>query len=159
MFKNASHTPSFIVVVPCYKSGGSILNFFELVLKTYTRGVPNRTAIFQLYSKNGCFSRLHATSFTSCLSSQEAKGPISLSVNIADICIPSQIICDTDPKILDTFDVFQDHSLQSIWSMDLLDPFPSYLHHITFGRMNSLPSISIDLHVYLSEVSVCPLYP
>ena len=26
-------------------------------------------------------------------SSQEAKGPISLSANIADMCIPSQVIC------------------------------------------------------------------
>ena len=30
--------------------------------------------------------------------SQEAKGPISLSANIADMCIPSQIICDSDPQ-------------------------------------------------------------
>ena len=45
--------------------------------------------------------------------SQEAKGPISLSTNIAGMCIPSQIIRDSDPKILDTFDVFQDRSLES----------------------------------------------
>ena len=41
------HTHSFIVVISCYKSSGSILNFFELILKAYTRGAPNRTAIFQ----------------------------------------------------------------------------------------------------------------
>ena len=56
---------------------------------------------------------------------------------IADMCIPSRIICDSDPKILDTFDVFQDRFLQSIWGMDLLSPFPSYLHHIAFGRLKS----------------------
>ena len=39
-------------------------------------------------------------------SSQEAKGPINLSANIADMCIPSQIICDSDTKILDAFDIF-----------------------------------------------------
>ena len=43
--------------------------------------------------------------------SQEAKGPISLSANIADMCIPLQIICDSDPKILDAFNIFEDRSL------------------------------------------------
>ena len=45
--KNASHAPSYKDVVSCFKPRRSILNFFELILKTYTRGVPNRTAIFQ----------------------------------------------------------------------------------------------------------------
>ena len=47
MFKNASHALSFKVIVSCYKPSCSILNFFELVLKACTRGVPNRTTIFQ----------------------------------------------------------------------------------------------------------------
>ena len=38
----------------------------------------------------------------------------SLSENIADICIQSQIICDSDPKILDAFNIFEDHSVQTI---------------------------------------------
>ena len=46
--------------------------------------------------------------------SQEANGPISLSANITDMRIPSQIICDRDPKMLDAFDVFKDRSPQSI---------------------------------------------
>ena len=33
MFKSASNAPSFVVVVSCYYSCGSILNFFELILK------------------------------------------------------------------------------------------------------------------------------
>ena len=45
------------------------------------------------------------------ISSQEAKGLISLSANIADICIPSQLIYDSDTKILDAFDIFEDRSL------------------------------------------------
>ena len=69
-------------------------------------------------------------------SSQEAKGPISLSANIAGMCIPSQIICDSDPKILDTFDIFDDRSLQSIRSMDLFYPFPGYLYN-AFDRLKS----------------------
>ena len=36
MFKSASHALSFIFVVSCYKSSGSFLNFFELILKAYT---------------------------------------------------------------------------------------------------------------------------
>ena len=51
--------------------------------------------------------------------------------------IPSQIICDSDPNILDAFDIFEDRSIQSIWSMDLFDPFPCYLHHIAFDRLKS----------------------
>ena len=39
------------------------------------------------------------------------QGPISLSANIADMCIPSQVICDSDPKMLDVFDIFEDRSL------------------------------------------------
>ena len=39
------------------------------------------------------------------ISSQKAKGPISLGANIVDMCIPSQIICDSDPKILHTVDM------------------------------------------------------
>ena len=41
----------------------------------------------------------------------EAKGPIRISANTADVCILSQIICDSDPKILDAFDIFEDRSL------------------------------------------------
>ena len=39
---------------------------------------------------------------------------VSLSANIVDMFSSSQIICDSDPKILVTFDVFEDRSLQSI---------------------------------------------
>ena len=46
--------------------------------------------------------------------SQEVKGPISLCANIVDMCIPSQIICDSDHKIFDIFDIFKDRSLQRI---------------------------------------------
>ena len=86
MYKNASHAPSFKVIVSCYKPSGSILNFFELILKAYARGVPNRTT----YSRTGGTSPLYAASFLplvdkSKVSSQEAKGPISLSANIADV--------------------------------------------------------------------------
>ena len=33
LFNTASHTPSFIVIVRCYKSSGSILNFFRARLE------------------------------------------------------------------------------------------------------------------------------
>ena len=78
-------------VISCYKSSGSILIFFS----NYSWRVPDRTAIF---------SPLYAASFTSCGQAcidfvSGAKCPISLSANIADICIPSQIVGDSDPKI------------------------------------------------------------
>ena len=53
-------------------------------------------------------------------------------------CIPSQIICDSDPKILDAFNIFEHRSLdKSIWSMGLFDLFPCYLYHIAVDRLKS----------------------
>ena len=99
MFKNASHASSFKIIVSCYKPSRSILNFFELTLKAYTRGIPNRTTIFQDWAHQSFICRLFYLLWTRVkISSQEAKGPISLSANIADMCIPSQIICDSDPS-------------------------------------------------------------
>ena len=112
MFKNASQAPSFKVVASCYKTSRSSLNFFELILKAYTRGVPNRTTILQDWAHQSFICCLFYFVWTiSKISSQEAKGPISLSANIADMCIPSQIICDSDPKVLDAFYIFEDRSL------------------------------------------------
>ena len=114
MFKNASHTPSFMVVVSCYKSGFSILNVLELILRAYDRKVPNRTAIFQDWAHQSfvcCLLYFYGQAYI--ISSQGAKGPISLCSNtcIADICIPFQIVGDSDPKILDTFDVPPKYSI------------------------------------------------
>ena len=61
------------------------------------------------------------------ISCWEAMGPISLSANIADMYYSIANLCDSDPKILDTFDIFKDCSLQSIyiaWIFSLL--FGSY---------------------------------
>ena len=58
-------------------------------------------------------------------------------VQILLTCISSQIICYSDPKILDTFDIFEDCPIQGIRSMDLFDPFPCYLHHIASDRLKS----------------------
>ena len=112
MFKNASHAPSFKVIVSCYKPSRSILNFFELILKAYIRGVPNRTTIFQNWTHQSFMCCLFYLLWTSIKNlSQETKGPISLSANIADMCIPSQIICDSDTNLRDSFDSFEDRSL------------------------------------------------
>ena len=53
------------------------------------------------------------------------------------MCIPSQITCNCYSKVFNDFDVFKVSSLQSIWSMDLLDPFSCQLHHIAFDRLKS----------------------
>ena len=110
----------------------SILNFFELILKAYTRWVPNRTTIFEDWAHQ---------SFICCpfyLLWDKRKDFVSGSrlalVQTLLTCIPLQIICDSDPNILDAFDIFEDRSIQS---MDLFDPFPCYLHHIAFDRLKS----------------------
>ena len=119
MFKNASYAPSFKVIVSCYKPSRSILNFSELILKAYTRGVPNRTAIFQDWAHQSFICWLFYLLWTSVkISSQEANGPISLSANIVDMCIPSQIICDSDPPrylILSTFSRTVPSSVYEAW--------------------------------------------
>ena len=161
MFKNASHGPSFKVIVFCYKPSGSILNFFELILKAYTRGIPNRITMFQDWAHQSFICCLFYLLWTSVkISSQEAKSPISLRTNIAVMCILSQIICESDPMILHAFDIFEDRSLQSIWSMDLLDPFPCYLHHIAFDRLKShtpFPCPTSQL-IYIFPKCQCVLY-
>ena len=80
-------------VVSGYKPSHSILNFFELILKAYSQRIPNRTAIFQDWADQSFVCCLFYLLWTSVkISSQEAKGPISLSTNIADMCIPSIIV-------------------------------------------------------------------
>ena len=74
------------VIVSGYKPSRSILNFFELILKAYTRGVPNRTTVFQDWAHQSFICCLFYLLWTSVkISSLEAKGPISLSANIADM--------------------------------------------------------------------------
>ena len=74
------------VIVSCYKPSHSILNLFELILKTFTRGVPNRTTIFQDWAHQSFICCLFYLLWTRVkISSQETKGPISLSANIADV--------------------------------------------------------------------------
>ena len=85
MFKNASHAPNFKVIVSCYKPSRSILNFFELILKAYIRGVPNRTTIPGLSALVLYMLPLLPLVDKRKISSQEAKGPISLSATIADV--------------------------------------------------------------------------
>ena len=53
------------------------------------------------------------------------------------MCIPSQITCNCYSKVFNAFNVFKVSSLQGIWSMDLIDPFPCQLHHIAFDRLKS----------------------
>ena len=112
--------------------------FFELILKAYAWGVPNRTAILQDWTHQSFIYCLFYILWTSLnISYQEAKGPMSLNANLINVCIASQIICDSDAKTLDTFYIFEHHFRQSIWSMDRFAPFPCYLHHIAFDRLKS----------------------
>ena len=114
MFKNASHAPSFKVIVSRYKSSRSFLNRGGPKQNRYLLGlgapVLYMLPLLPLADKHERF-RL-----------RKPRDRLAL-VQILLTCIPSQIICDGDPKILDTFDIFEDCSLQSIWSMDLLDSF------------------------------------
>ena len=84
---NASHAPRFKVIVSCQKPSHSILNLFELILKAYIRSDPNRTSVFQDWAHQSFICCLFYLLWTSVkISSQEAKGLISLSANI-DACV------------------------------------------------------------------------
>ena len=43
--------------------------------------------------------------------SKEAKGPVSLCANIADMCAPFQILCNGYPKIFDFLNIIEERSL------------------------------------------------
>ena len=76
--------------------------------------------------------------------------------NFGLTCIPSQIICDSDPKILDSFDIFEDRPLY-IWSMDLFDLFPCYLHHIAFDWLKSHTQFPCPAYLYKFQCVFCIL--
>ena len=137
MSKNASHTPSFIIVITCHKSGSALLHAFLFFLENNTCGIPNRTAIIQDWVHQSFISCLfYLLGARISVSPQESKGSVSLS---ADISFPSQITCTCNcySKVFNAFNVFNVSSLQGISSMDLLDPFSCQLHHIAFDRLKS----------------------
>ena len=62
--------------------------FFELILKAYAWGVPNRTAILQDWKYQSFICCLFYVLWTSLnISYQEAKDPISLNANLINVCI------------------------------------------------------------------------
>ena len=90
-----SHSSSFKAVIASYKASSPIQSLSDLSLKNDALGIPNTAAIFQ----NGV-----NTSPTCCLlyilktlikiTSQETKCFICLSTHVADMCLPSQVMCD-----------------------------------------------------------------
>ena len=159
MFKNASHAPSFKVIVSCYKPSHSILYFFELILKAYTRGVPNRTTIFQDWAHQSFICCLFYLLWISVkISSQEAKGPISLSANIAECVFHRKSFVTPRYLILSTFSRTLPSKVYEAWIF--FYPFPCYLHHIAFDRLKShipLPCPASQL-VYIFLKFQCVLF-
>ena len=149
MVKNASHIPSFIVIVSCYKPSGSILNFIELILKAFIRGVPKRTGIFQDLAHQSlmCFL-FYRLGISVYISSQEAKGPISLSANITDMCVPSQIICDSTWYFLCFREPFPPDYMKHrhFWSISLLF---FIILHLTGWIISE--SMSVEISVLYKE--------
>ena len=70
--------------------------------------------------------------------SQESKGPVSLSANIAYMCIhlKSFVIVTQRYLMLSTFSRSVPAKVYEGW-MDLFDPFSSQLHHVAFDRLKS----------------------
>ena len=138
MFKNASHAPSFKVIVSCYKPSRSILNFFELILKAYTRGVPNRTTIFQDWVHQSFICCLFYLLWTSVkISSQKPKVRFAL-VQILLTCVfhrKSFVIVTPRYLMLSTFSRTVPSRVYEAWIF--FYPFPCYLHHIAFDRLKS----------------------
>ena len=115
MSKNASHTPSFIIVITYYKSGCARLHAFKFFLKNYTMGVPNRIAILQDWTHQSfisCFFYLLGTRIY--VSPQKSKGPVSLSANIAYMCKSFAIVT---PRylVLSTFSMTVRSKVYEAW--------------------------------------------
>ena len=143
MFKNASHTPSVIVIVSCYKPSSSFKKKKKTFSSSSWRPTPERSQTEPLYTRTGSTSPLYAASFASCGQTYRfrlRKPRVRLALLQIQYCwcvFHCKSFVIVTPKILDVFDIFEDRSLQSIWSMALFDSFPCYLHHIAFGRLKS----------------------
>ena len=161
MFKDASHAPSFKVIVSCYKPSRSILNFFELILKAYTRGIPNRTTIFQDWAQQSFICCLFYLLWTRVkISSQEAKGPISVSANIVSVFHRKSFVIVTPRYLmLSTFSSTVPSRVYEARIFFIRFLVICIILHLTGWNLipHFLASIPIDL--YLSEVSMCLLYP
>ena len=146
MFKNASHAPSFKVIISCYKPRRSIVNIFELILKAYSRGVPNRTTIFQDWAHQSFICCLFYLWWTRVkISSQETKVWLAL-VQILLTCVfrrKSFVIVTPRYLMLSTFSRTVPSRVYEAWiflSVSLL--FASYcIWQVEISYPISLPSI------------------
>ena len=139
MFKNASHAPSFKVIVSYYKPSRLIFNFFELILKAYTQEVPNRTTVFQDWAHQSFICCLFYLLWTSVkILSQEAKGPIWALVQTLLTCVfhrKSFVIVTPKYLMFSTFSRTIPSRVYEAWIF--FYSFPCYLHHIGFDRLKS----------------------
>ena len=112
LFQHSSPTSSFKEVIPRYKSSCPILNFFSFFLKDHSLGVPDTTTIFQDRANKSficCFFYIYGALIKS--SSQEDKCSISLCTHVANMSIPSQVMCDGPVKVFNGIHIFEDRSL------------------------------------------------
>ena len=119
-----------IFPVARYKSNFPIRNFFNFFLKDHSRGVPDTTTIFQDRADKSficCFFYIFGALIK--ISSQEAKCIISLCTHVANMSIPSQVMCDGHVKVFNGIHIFKDRSLLSVISLCFVCSFPSYLHN------------------------------
>ena len=100
--ENASHTPSFIIIISGHKPCRTILNLFQFFFKLIRMGVPDRASILQDWTHHtfiSCF--LHILGAGEKSSPQETKCSIGFSASIADMRIPFQIICNCYTKVFE----------------------------------------------------------
>ena len=98
-FQNSSHTPCFKAVIASYKPSSPILNFFSFLVEEPGLVDPKHSCHIPK-----CGNLLANKSFICCLlyilrtlikiSSQETKSSICLSTDVANMDIPSQVMCD-----------------------------------------------------------------
>ena len=147
-------------MVSCYKPSRSISNFFKFILKANTRGVPNRSIIFQDWAHQSFICCLFYLLWTS-VKIRLRKPRVRLAlVQILLTCVfhrKSFVIVTPRYLMFSTFSRTVPSRVYGSFFIRFL--VICIIIHLTveISYLISLPSISIDL--YLSEVSMCPLYP
>ena len=72
-----------------------ILNYFYFYLKNHALGIPNTAAIFQNgANKSPICCLFYILRIFTKISSEETESPMCLSTHVANMCNPSQDMCD-----------------------------------------------------------------
>ena len=88
-------------VVSHYKSGWSTLNHLQFADVVCSVGVPNKTAILHDWSNESSITQgLGVAWALGDVPLKKCSGGISLLTYLSNVCVPTQLMMDSDPQVL-----------------------------------------------------------